>query len=140
MLPQSHKYVVDMAGQLGLIEVFMGGVAVTLMSLMLGHERRQRRIGVAVVLAAAAALGFIVGVMGAIQLQASFHPDAPQAMRAARSVASGRLAVGLGTTVGMVCLFACIGVCGWIRSRATGLCTTSLSVIGLLAAGWILLN
>jgi hypothetical protein len=35
---------------------------------------------------------------------------------------------------GMVLLFASFGVSGWIRSRGLGIATTSLSLIGAIAA------
>ena len=139
-MDSSHRYIAEFVGQLGLIDVFLGGVAVTLMSILLAHERRQRRIGVAIVLAAGAAVAFIIGVMGATQLQMSYNPDIPANLRTTRQMLSGQLAGVLGMGVGMICLFACIGVCGWIRSPATGWATTAISVIGLLAAGWIALN
>ncbi len=57
--------------------------------------------------------------------------ELPSAYGAPPDLSHGRISTFLS---GMVLLFASFGVSGWMRSRGLGIATTSLSLIGAIAA------
>ena len=74
-LPQT--YLAQIASQMGFLSAFLGGVAATLLALLLDDKPHRRVVTWAVGLAAAAAVAFIIAVVCSTMLVSVLHPDAP---------------------------------------------------------------
>jgi hypothetical protein len=127
----SEAYLAAAAAQLGGVAAFLGGFAATFMAALLAARLPGRAAGVAIVLSAMAAVGFIISVVGATGLQAGLHPDAPELVSDRNRLALSHAAMGLGFMAGMIGLLLAIGAGGWIRSKKMGLATSGLALISL---------
>jgi hypothetical protein len=129
MVELAPGYIVDLATQVGFLSAFLGGFAATLFGVLLTNDKRSRAVFAAIVLAAGSGIAFVVAVTATTQIVSTAHPEAP-AMMARQSVATARVLMTVGFGLGVCGLLACIGAAGWIRSRATGIATTLLAVLG----------
>ena len=97
----------------------------------------DRRVGTwAVGFCAAAAIAFIISVIGSTMLVTVLHPEAPSRLLDQDAVNRARLVSTLGFMLALYCLLITIGLGGWLRSRRTGLITSVLAAIGLVIATW----
>ena len=133
-LPQT--YLAQIASQMGFLSAFLGGVAATLLALLLDDKPHRRVVTWAVGLAAAAAVAFIIAVVCSTMLVSVLHPDAPDHLVRQASINRARAFGTLSFLLGLYLLLACIALSGWIRSRPTGIATTAVSAFGVFMVTW----
>ena len=121
----TSEYLVEIARQMGFLSAFLGGVAATFMSQLLGLSHPGRQRGWAILCAAGSSVAFIVSVVGATSLAIVLDPNAP-----AMSLEKGRVLAFLPFLLGIYLLLACIGLAGSLRSRRTGHATVAIAAIG----------
>ena len=129
MLSLAPGYIAAIATQIGFLSAFLGGFAATLLCMLLTADKGSRTAFIAIVLAAFSGIAFIIAVTATTQIIATAHPEAP-AMTAKQSIELSRIMMSAGFALGVYGLLACIGTAGWIRSRATGIATTVIAVLG----------
>lgn len=129
----STAYVASAAIQLGSISAFLGGFAATFLATLLIVRHRSRAAAATIGLSAAAAVGFIVCVVGSTSVSAGLHPEAPGGAGTREYLARAEALMTLGFMVGVLALLAAIAASGWLRSRPMGWTTTLLSAVGLAA-------
>ena len=64
------------------------------------------------------------------------HPDVPAGVRAGSSLDTARVVCVLGFGLGVVALLVSVGLSGWIRSRRSGIVTSTVAGIGLILVCW----
>ena len=139
-MPMAPEYLAELARQFGFLSAFLGGVAATVMAQLLTLHTPRRVVAWTIVSAAAAAVAFVVSVLGATLLLTAVHPQAPAGLR--RYAADPLLgAVSFGApALGVYLLLLTLGLAGWVRSRKTGLATSALALAGALAGGWTMVG
>ena len=125
----SSEYLAELARQIGFVSAFLGGVAAAFLATLLTLRSPSRMVGRTIVASAAAAVGFIVSVLGSLAWLTLLHPDAPKGAGAA-GMREAQLLTAVPFAVGILLLMATIGMAGWIRSRRTGLATSVLAALG----------
>ena len=133
-------YLVEMSRQFGFLSAFLGGVAATFMAQLLTLHSPRKAVAWCVVLAAAAAVSFIVSVLGTTLFIAALHPAAPSGLRRYGSDPLVGAISFVAPALGIYLLLATVGLAGWIRSRKAGLATTALALSGALSGGWTVIS
>jgi len=130
------EYLAEIAKQIAFLGAFLGGFSAAFLGSLLVGSSERRATTWATVSAAAAAVSFIVAVVGATTLMMALHPSAPAIVVRGTSLASGRVATVLAFEVGLYALLSAVGASGFLRSRRAGMITLSLAVVGALLATW----
>jgi hypothetical protein len=130
MTALSPAYLAALAAQIGATAAFLGGFAATFLAMLLALPDPSRRGTVAIALAAASAVAFVLVVGAAIGIAAATHPDAPRGIAGAGMLPQAVMTGGF--LVGLVTLLAGIGLSGWSRSPATGRATSAIAAAGLV--------
>jgi len=130
------EYLVEIARQIAFLSAFLGGFSAAFLGSLLVGGPERRAATWATVSAAAAAVSFIVAVIGATTLMMALHPRAPASVAQGTSLVAGRTATVLAFEVGLYALLSAVGASGFLRSRRVGLATLSLAGVGALLATW----
>ncbi|PAP81659.1 hypothetical protein B1759_10190 [Rubrivirga sp. SAORIC476] len=127
VLPDELAQLGEAAGQLAFLSAVLGGFSFSILSSLLTAEG-PRGLGTALVSSAAiAAAAFLcASIMGTLL---SFSPDVTVAVVPRRT-----LMVLL--VVGMYALLIALGLCGWVRSRVTGMITSLAAFVSGLVIAW----
>jgi hypothetical protein len=133
------EYLAEMARQFGFLSAFLGGVATTFLAQLLTLHSPRKVIAWGVIVSTAAAVAFVVSVLGSTMLIAATHPKAPAGMGAGDMTGARLLAFGP-FMLGLLLLLAALALAGWIRSSKAGVVTTALALAGVLAGGWTLVR
>lgn len=134
----------DGFAQLASVSAVLGGFIVTFLAVVLTLADARRRVGVALVVATAAATCFFVCALG-WSLFAAVYNTAP-ATGATPEDMAGHFArikhlhswLSFAFILGLTLLFITLGVGGWLRSRGLGWVTSGLALAGAAAAFAIL--
>ncbi len=129
-------YLLEIARQFAFLSAFLGGFAATFLATLLVVASSKRVADWVVGTAAAAACSFVVAVIASVMLTVVLHPDVPVYIRDGASVLSARIVSGLGFGVGVIALLVSVGLSGWVRSRKSGIATSSVSGVGLILVIW----
>jgi hypothetical protein len=130
------EFLAEIARQIAFLGAFLGGFSATfLVEVVIAREGR-RAAGWAIGAAALASVAFITGVIAATGLVIMSHPNAPQDVREGGSLMTARILAVAGFVLGLYALLIAIGVCGFLRSRRTGVLTSILGAVGLVLATW----
>ncbi len=128
-------FLAELFRQLAFLAAVLGGFAVAFLGALLPAAREQRVGTWAIGAAAVAATGFVVMTLAATLmalgvLQFGFHTFddlSPALLRLSQLTAA--LFV-----LGIYSLLLSLALSGWTRSRATGWCTTTVALLGAVAA------
>ncbi|QNM83777.1 hypothetical protein H8M03_05505 [Sphingomonas sabuli] len=131
MEPLAPAYLADLASLLSSVGAFLGGFAATYLATLLTLGNQGRVMTASIACAAASAVAFIVSVIASISVIAHVHPQAPRSMDAF-SGDGLRAAMVLAFVVGILSLFASVGLSGWTRSKGVGRITTVIAALGML--------
>ena len=124
------EYLAEMARQVGFVSAFLGALAAGFLVTLLTLQSPRRIVSATIVAAAAAAVAFIVSVIGSFAMVATLHPNAPAGVAAAANREEARLLAFVPFMSGLALLLLCLGLSGWIRSRQTGWATSGLALLG----------
>ena len=126
------------------LSAFIGGVAATFLATLLMVDPSKRLADWVVGSAALAAGGFIVCVVASVMLTIVLNPDAPNNVNSATSIDTGRIVsmfgFGFGFVFGLIGLLTSIELSGWLRSRKSGITTSSICLISLLLVIWAIVG
>lgn len=136
----TNSYLAKIAVNLAFLSVFIGGVAATFLASLLMVEPSKRLADWVVGSAALAAGGFIFCVVASVMLTIALNPDAPSNVNSATSIDTGRIVSMLGFVFGLIGLLTSIGLSGWLRSRKSGITTSSICLISLLLVIWAIVG
>ncbi len=125
------------ATQLGSISAFFGGVAATLLGLLIFSHIQSRLIEANIASFVAAAISFIVSALAATILSVGLLPGATADLATPAYLRGVVLIMNIAFLIGIVTLLAGIAQIGWLRSRLSGIVTTSLCIPGLVAVLWL---
>lgn len=134
------EYLGELARQFGFLSAFLGGVAATFVAQLLTLNSPRKAVAWTLVLAAAAAVAFIVSVLGSTLTVAAVHPQAPEGLKPYASDPLVRATGSLSMVLGLYLLLATVGLAGWVRSRKAGIATTALAITGAVCGGWTLVG
>lgn len=125
------------ASQLGSISAFFGGVAVAFLGLLIFASTRSRLMEVTIGAFVTAAVCFIVSALAATILSVGVLPGASRDIANRAYLESSLLLMNVAFLLGIIVLLGGIMSSGWLRGRATGLTTTAVGAVGLLAVLWL---
>lgn len=129
-------YLAQIASQMGFLSAFLGGVAATLLALLLNDQPGRKLVTWAVGVTAVSAVAFVIAVMASTMLVTVLHPDAPAYLVREDSIVRARAFGTLSFVLGLYFLLISIGLCGWIRSRAAGIATSLAAAVGVAMVTW----
>ncbi len=133
-LPDS--YLVEIARQFAFLSAFLGGFAATFLATLLVVGSAKRVADWVVGSAATAACSFVVAVIASVMLTIALHPDVPSNVASGSSVEIARVVSSLGFGAGVIALLVSVGLSGWVRSRQSGIATSTVSFISLVLVFW----
>ena len=136
----SPEYVGELARQFLAASAFLGGVAATFLAQMLALNLPRRVVTGCILSSTAAAVAFVVSVLGATMVIAITHPLAPSGLRASDQLDGARVLAFGPFLLGVYLLLLTLGLAGWIRSRRMGWATTALAALGAFLGGWTLIQ
>jgi hypothetical protein len=126
-----------LASQVGAISAFFGGVAVTLLGLLIFVKRRSHMTEVTIGAFVVGAVCFIVSALAATFLSVGMLPGASRDIASRSYLELVMLLMNSFFLIGIVSLLVGIMLSGWMRSRSTGIITTCAGSVGLIAALWL---
>jgi len=126
----SPSYLSELATQIGFLSAFLGGIAATMLAMLLQAERRASSDVWAISASALSATSFIVSVIGCTQLIATLHPDAPAMVSNEGAETFARLVAFLAFGVGVYALLAVVALAGWRHSPRAGWITSGTALAG----------
>jgi hypothetical protein len=134
------EYLAEIAKQIAFLGAFLGGFSAAFLGSLLVASSHRRTTAWAIASAAAAAVSFIVAVVGATTLVVALNPSAPANVARAASLMNARVVTVLGFTAGLYALLGAVGLSGFAWSRRAGVVTSSLAAAGAVLATWALLG
>jgi hypothetical protein len=134
----ADSYLIEIAQQLAFLGAFLGGFAATFLATLVVIDSPKRVVGWVVGTAAAAACSFVVAVLASVVLTTVLHPEVPANVRAESSVETARIVCTVGFLLGVIALLTSVGLSGWIRSRRSGIATSTFAGLGLVLVFWSL--
>lgn len=126
-------YAMDVAEQMSLVGVFLGGVSITLLITLVVINKPGKLINWMVGASALAACVLLISVVSSLRLLIALHPEfpSPETTSAAEiSLLWKSMVASYG--LGVLCLAFCIGLSGWLRSVKTGILTLGFALITVL--------
>lgn len=129
-------YLVELARQMAFVSAFQGGLSGIFLQMLLPAQGPRRLTTVAVGFAASAGVLFIICLVASTMLTSVLHPEAPAFVGDPAGIQRARAIGFLGFMLGLHCLLACIGLSGWVRSRATGWTTSIAAGVGADFVTW----
>lgn len=122
------EYWNKLSSQFILISVFLGGFSIAITSNLLINKSEKRLYNVILRLATTSSSGFLTTVFAMTNILLATTNGSP--LKATQSELNTPRIIGLlGYLVGVLSLFAVIGLSGWTKSKKTGIFTTMVSVI-----------
>lgn len=126
-------YALEVAEQMSLVGVFLGGVSITLLITLVVVNKPGKLVNWMVGVSALAACVLLISVVSSLRLIIDLHPEFPSpdtTSPAEISLLWKSMVASYG--LGVLCLALCIGLSGWLRSRQTGIITLGFAVCKVL--------
>ncbi|NQZ89528.1 MAG: hypothetical protein HRT54_18285 [Colwellia sp.] len=134
------NYLVEIAQQIAFVSAFLGGFSATFLATLIVYSSSKKSTDWSIGCSAFAASCFIVAVVGSVMLTIVLHPEAPSNVSAGASINTARVVIFIGFALGLYALLCSIGISGWIRSRRTGIMTSTCAVLGVYFVTWAILS
>ena len=127
------SYLLDVAQQMSLVGVFLGGVSITILITLVVFNSPRKLVNWIIGISALAGCGLLISVVASLRLVIALHPEFPSPETTSLSEIDllWKLMVS-GYGVGVLSLIVNIGFSGWLRSRKTGIVTTTISIISIM--------
>jgi hypothetical protein len=125
------KYIVAVAEQLSFVSAFLGGVSITILVTIVVFMAPKKSVSWIVSSSALAACSLLIAVIASWRLIILLHPELPTSVDTSviKILWTGML---FGYGLGFFSLLVSIGLSGWLRSRKTGIITSSIAFIAVL--------
>ncbi|WP_262694372.1 hypothetical protein [Kordiimonas aquimaris] len=131
MAELNPSYVTAVAEQLSFVSAFLGGISATILVTILVFTSEKKSVSWIVGASALAACSLLIAVVASWRLIILLHPDFPKPIDVTvMNILWASMLLGYG--LGFLSLLASIGLSGWLRSRKTGLITTSIAIVAVL--------
>jgi hypothetical protein len=125
------SYIVAVAEQLAFVCAFLGGVSITILVTIVVFTSQKKSVSWIVTSSAVAACSLLIAVIASWRLIILTHPELPTAVD--DSVVKLLWASMLsGYSIGFLSLLVSIGLSGWLRSKKTGIITSSIAFLAVL--------
>ena len=125
------SYVTAVAEQLSFVSAFLGGVSATILFSVIIFSLNKRVVAFLVATSTLSACSLLVTVIAGWRLIIALHPDLPFTPDPGKiNVLWNSLIAGYG--LGVNSLIVSIGLSGWIRSRRTGLVTSTIAALSVV--------
>lgn len=125
------SYVIAVADQIAFVSAFLGGVSATILFSVIIFTSEKRSVSLVVASSTLAASALLVSVISGWRLTIGLHPDLPFTPDPAKISLLWNTLIG-GYSIGVISLIASIGLSGWMRSRRSGLITSSIAAVALV--------
>lgn len=130
MTELNAEYVLAVAEQLSFVSAFLGGISATILVTIVVFSSPKKSVNWIVSTSALAACSLLVAVVASWRLTIVLHPDLPIPVEpAVVTVLWNGMLIGYG--LGFLSLIGSIGLSGWLRSRKSGLITSSIAFIAV---------
>jgi hypothetical protein len=131
MIELNTKYVVAVAEQLSFVSAFLGGVSATILVTIVVFTSQKKSVSWIVGSSALAACSLFIAVIASWRLVILLHPEIPMSVD---TEVINVLWVGMlcGYGLGFLSLLTSIGLSGWLRSKKTGIITSSIACIAMM--------
>ncbi len=124
------SYVIAVAEQLSFVSAFLGGVSATILFSVIIFSSEKRIVAFLVATSTLSACSLLVSVISGWRLIIGLHPDLPFTPDPEKiNLLWNSLIAGYG--LGVNSLILSIGLSGWIRSRRTGLVTSTIAAVAI---------
>ena len=124
------SYVIAVAEQLSFVSAFLGGVSATILFSVIIFSSEKRIVAFVVAASTLSACSLLVSVISGWRLIIGLHPDLPFKPDPEKiNLLWNSLIAGYG--LGVNSLILSIGLSGWIRSRRTGLVTSTIAAVAI---------
>ena len=131
MAELNPDYVIAVAEQLSFVSAFLGGISATILVTIVVFTSPKKSVSWIVSASALAACSLLIAVVASWRLIILLHPTMPFSVESiVIKVLWAGMLIGYG--LGFLSLLASIGLSGWLRSRKTGLITTSIALIAVI--------
>ncbi|MEQ8241711.1 MAG: hypothetical protein RIA69_21030 [Cyclobacteriaceae bacterium] len=125
------EYWNKLANQFILISVFLGGFSIALTANLVINKSSTRLDNVILKVATTSSAGFLTAVFALTNILLATTDGYPSDVTQS-DLNTPRIIGILGYLVGILSLFAIIGLSGWTKSKGTGVFTTVVSIITLI--------
>lgn len=127
----TSSYILAVAEQLSFVSAFLGGVSATILVTIVVFTSPKKSVNWIVGSSALAASSLLIAVIASWRLSILLHPDLPTSVEQSIIMVlwSGMI---IGYIMGFIGLLTSIGLSGWLRSKQTGIITSSISVVAVL--------
>ncbi|WP_395373763.1 hypothetical protein [Marinicella sp. W31] len=127
------SYALDVAQQMSLVGVFLGGISVTLLITLVVFNSPLKLANWIIGISALAGCSLLISVVASLRLIIALHPEFPSP----ETISSSEIgllwrSMVAGYGLGVLSLVISIGLSGWLRSRSTGIMTTGVSMITIV--------
>ena len=123
--------------QFAFVSSVLAGFAFTFYGALLVASSTHRAAGWAAILALCASVACLIVTLGTT-FAAARAAGLPAGVSLPQEITANTAPISMCFLLGIIFLFASFGVSGWIRSRRLGAATTTVAVLGLLCAFWVL--
>jgi hypothetical protein len=131
MIELNTKYVVAVAEQLSFVSAFLGGVSATILITIVVFTSQKKSVSWIVGSSALAACSLLIAVIASWRLIILLHPEIPGSVdKQLINVLWMGMLFGYG--LGFLSLLSSIGLSGWLRSKKTGIITSSIAVVAMI--------
>lgn len=125
------SYIVAVAEQLSFVCAFLAGVSITILVTIVVFTSQKKSVSWIVASAAIAACSLLIAVIASWRLIIITHPELPMAVEpSVIKVLWSSMLLGYGA--GFLNLLISIGLSGWLRSKKTGIITSSIAFVAVL--------
>ena len=127
----TSSYILAVAEQLSFVSAFLGGVSATILVTIVVFTSPKKSVNWIVGSSALAASSLLIAVIASWRLSILLHPDLPASVEQSiiNVLWSGMI---IGYIMGFIGLLTSIGLSGWLRSKQTGIITSSISIMAVL--------
>jgi hypothetical protein len=125
------SYVLAVVEQISFVSAFLGGVSATILFSVVIFTSSKQSVALLVGTSTLSACSLLVSVISGWRLAIGLHPDLPFTPDPTKISLLWKTLIA-GYSLGVVSLLISIGLSGWIRSRRSGLITSSMSAIALV--------
>lgn len=129
MIKLTPEYIVAVAEQLSFVSAFLGGISATMLVTIVVFTSPKISVNWIVSSASVAACSLLVAVVASWRLMILLHPEIPTPIPIDTGMIQtlwlGMLA---GYSLGFLSLLVSIGLSGWLRSKRTGIITSTVAL------------
>lgn len=131
MAELTPSYIIAVAEQLSFVSAFLGGISATILVTIVVFTSPKKSVSWIVSTSTLAATSLLIAVVASWRLIILMHPELPVSVESTLvNLLWAGMLVGYG--IGFFSLLVSIGLSGWLRSKKTGIITSSIAAVAVL--------